>query len=270
MKKFAVLLLAAIMVTSVAACTTTEEEKTTAQNQDAPGQEQALPLVTEGKLIMSTNAGFAPYEYLEGDSIVGVDVDIAQYIADELNLELEIMDVDFTNALLAPQQNKSDFAAAGVSITEERKKSMDFSVEYASSKQVVVVKKGDTSITDEASMMTKIVGVQQGTTADIVYGDTEAYPNGKVQAYKKYLVAADDLKNGKIDSIVMDDLPAQMIVQQNPELEVLDMELFTDKYAFALKKGNQELLDKINPILQELVESGKVEEFTKKHMENAM
>ena len=147
---------------------------------------------------------------------------------------------------------------------------MDFSVEYASSKQVVVVKKGDTSITDEASMMTKIVGVQQGTTADIVYGDTEAYPNGNVQAYKKYLVAADDLKNGKIDCIVMDDLPAQMIVQQNPELEVLDMELFTDKYAFALKKGNQELLDKINPILQELVESGKVEEFTKKHMENAM
>lgn len=130
MKKFAVLLLAAIMVTSVAACTTTEEEKTTAQNQDAPGQEQALPLVTEGKLIMSTNAGFAPYEYLEGDSIVGVDVDIAQYIADELNLELEIMDVDFTNALLAPQQNKSDFAAAGVSITEERKKSMDFSVTF--------------------------------------------------------------------------------------------------------------------------------------------
>ena len=283
MKKMTALLMAAMMMVSMAACSAKEDKNTADSNgsaanpqqstQDAKteeSKEEGLQLVTEGKLIMSTDAGFAPYEYMEGDQIVGIDVDIAQYIADELGLELEIMDVDFTNALLAPQQGKSDFAAAGISVTEERKESMDFSIEYASSKKVVVVKKGNTSITDEDTMVTKTIGVQQGTTADIVYGDTEAYPDTKVQSYKKYLVAADDLKNGKIDCIVMDNLPAEMIVKQNPELEVLDMELFTDKYAFAMQKGNQALLDKINPILEELIESGKIDEFTKKHMETAM
>ncbi len=273
MKKLFTLLLAAAMVASFAACGQKENGTTTPAEGNTPaanttGKEGETK--ASGKFIMATEAGFAPYEYVEGDTIIGVDVDIAQYIANELNMELEIMDVDFTNALLAPQQNKADFAAAGISITEERKESMDFTIEYASSKQVIVVKKGDTSITDEATMIAKTVGVQQGTTADLVYSDTEAYPGATVQAYKKYLVAADDLKNGKIDCIVMDELPAQMIIEQNQDLEILDVELFTDKYAFAVKKGNQELLDMINPILQELVDSGKIEEFTKKHMENAM
>ena len=258
MKKILALLMAAAMMMSFAACGEKEE---TAEGSKETGSD---------KLIMSTEAGFAPYEYMEGEKIVGIDVDIASEIAKELGKELEILDVDFTNALLAPQQDKSDFAAAGISITEDRKEKMDFSIEYAESKQVIVVKAGDTSITDEASMLTKIIGVQQGTTADLVYGSTEDYPDAKIQSYKKYLVAADDLKNGKIECIVMDELPAKMIVEQNKELEILDVELFTDKYAFAVKKGNQELLDKINPILEKMLESGKIAEFTQKHMENAL
>lgn len=279
MKKLLAMLLSAAMMVSFAACGESKEkeestpapstenkteEKTEAADKDADKKE------TKGKLVMSTEAGFAPYEYVEGENIVGIDVDIANEIAKELGLELEIMDVDFTNALLAPQQGKSDFAAAGISITEDRKETMDFSIEYAQSKQVIVAKADDTSITDEATMLTKTIGVQQGTTADMVYGDTEAHPDAKIQSYKKYLVAADNLKNGKIDCIVMDELPAKMIVENNAELKILDVELFTDKYAFAVKKGNQELLDQINPILEEMIQSGKIEEFTKKHMENAM
>lgn len=273
MKKLLALLLSAMMVTSFAACSAKPETggdtKPTGDTEVA-GDAQASTTIKDGKLIMSTEAGFAPYEYAEGEKIVGIDVDIATEIANQMGLELEIQDVDFTNALLAPQQGKSDFAAAGISITEERKESMDFTIEYAQSKQVIVVKKGDTSITDEASMMTKIVGVQQGTTADLVYGDEEAFPGGQIQRYKKYLVAADDLKNGKIDCITMDELPANMIVEKNPELEILAVELFTDKYAFAVKKGNQALLDQINPILEKLVSEGKIDEFTESHMKNAM
>lgn len=270
MKKLLAMLLAATMMASFAACSS--ENKSETKPETTPGSENKTEEKTEGGVLtMSTEAGFAPYEYMEGESIVGIDVDIANEVANQLGLTLEILDVDFTNALLAPQQGKSDFAAAGISITEERKETMDFSIEYAESKQVIVVKKGDTSITDEDTMLGKIIGVQQGTTADLVYGDTEAFPNAQVQPYKKYLVAADDLKNGKIECIVMDELPAKMIVEQNSDtLEILDVELFTDKYAFAVKKGNQELLDKINPILEEMLKSGKIDEFTKKHMENAL
>lgn len=279
MRKILALMLSAALMVSFTACskagdvnedTTTADNTTPSESNTETTENATLPTVNSGKLTMSTEAGFAPYEYLEGENIVGIDVDIATEIANQLGIELEITDVDFTNALLAPQQGKSDFAAAGISITEERKETMDFSIEYASSKQVIVVKKGDTSITDEDSMIQKTVGVQSGTTADLVYGDTEAFPDAKIQSYKKYMVAAGDLKNGKIDCIVMDELPAQMIVESNPDLEILGVELFTDKYAFAVKKGNQELLDKINPILQQMIDDGKIDEFTKKHMEQAL
>lgn len=271
MKKLLTLFLSAAMLLSMAACSNSTTPTTPIDSTaDSTANSAESATVSEGKIIMSTEAGFAPYEYLEGENIVGIDVDIANEIASQLGKEIEIMDVDFTNALLAPQQGKSDFAAAGISINEERKQTMDFSIEYASSKQVIVAKKGGTSITDEATLVQKNIGVQTGTTAELVYGDTEAFPNTQIQSYKKYMVAAGDLKNGKIDCIVMDELPGKMVVEGNPDLEILPVELFTDKYAFAVKKGNQALLDQINPIIQKMLDEGKIDEFTTKHMSEAL
>lgn len=217
-------------------------------------------------LIVGTEAGFAPYEYMDGDKVVGIDMDIAQAIADKLGKKLEIKNMDFDGALLAVQQGKVDFVAAGVSITEERKKKMDFSIEYDESVEVIVVNKENPAVTEVSNegLAGKIIGVQQGNVADL-YIEDEGIDYKELKRYTMFSQAAEDLKNNKIDCIVMDKLPAEALVKANPELAILDDILFTDKYAIAVKKGNKELLDKINEVLQELIDSGKIDEFTLKH-----
>ncbi len=216
-------------------------------------------------LIVGTEAGFAPYEYMEGDQVVGVDMDIAQAIADKLGKKLEIQNMDFDGALLAVQQGKIDFVAAGVSVSEERKEKMDFSIDYVDSTEVVVVNNSAPAVTavSDADLAGKVIGVQQGNIADFyVESNVEAK---EIKRYTKFAQAAEDLKNGKIDCIVMDQYPAEELVEANTELSILDGALFQDKYAIAVKKGNKELLDQINSVIQELRDSGKIEEFTANH-----
>lgn len=218
----------------------------------------------DDKLIMATEAGFAPYEYTEdGSTVVGVDVDIANEIAKALGKELEIQNTDFDGALLAVQNGKVDFAAAGISVTEERKEKMDFTIEYATSKQVIVVNKSANKINSvEDIKADTLVGVQLGNVADFYCSDEM---DCVVKQYKKFLEAAQELKNNKIDCIVMDSLPATQMVESNDDLMILDEELFTDKYAIAVQKGNKELLDQINEVLEDLIADGKIEEYTINH-----
>ena len=216
-----------------------------------------------GKIIMATEAGFAPYEYTEdGQNVIGVDVDIANEIAKALGKELVIQNMTFDGALLAVQEGSADFAAAGISVTPERQEVMDFSIEYATSKQVIVVKKGvETVKTPEDIKEGTAVGVQMGTTADYYCGDLGC----DVKQFNKYAEAVMELKNEKIACIVMDSLPAEQLVAANEDLEILDAELFTDKYAIAVQKGNTELLEQINTALQTLIDEGKVDEYTINH-----
>lgn len=217
-----------------------------------------------GKLIMATEAGFAPYEYYgEGNKIVGVDVDIANEIAKALGKELVVSDMNFDSILNAVSSGKADFGAAGLSITEERLKEVDFTIEYATSKQVIVVKK-DSAIQSGDDLAGKTVGVQTGTVADLYISDEMADTTAK--QYTKYMEAASDLNNGRIDAIVMDSLPAAELVKANDGLVILEKELFTDKYGLAVKKGNTELLNKLNEVLEQLMKDGKIEEFTIKHL----
>lgn len=216
-------------------------------------------------LIVGTEAGFAPYEYMEGDKVVGIDMDIAKAIADELGMELEIKNMDFDGALLAVQQGKVDLVAAGVSVDEERKAVMDFSVDYVNSIEVVVVNKEDPKVADVNDLDGKIVGVQQGNIADNWVSNKENAKPSEVKRYTKFAQAAEDLKNGKIDCIVMDKYPAEELVSANEALVILDGTLFEDKYAIAVQKGNTELLDKINTVINKLIEDGKIEEFTANH-----
>jgi polar amino acid transport system substrate-binding protein len=217
-------------------------------------------------LIVGTEAGFAPYEYMDGDQVVGIDMDIAQAIADSMGKKLIIKNMDFDGALLAVQQGKVDFMAAGLSITPDRAEKMDFSIEYDESVEVIVVNKNNPAVSEVSNdgLAGKIIGVQQGNVADL-YIEDEGIEYKELKRYTMFSQAAEDLKNNKIDCIVMDKLPAEALVKSNTELAILDGTLFTDKYAIAVKKGNKELLDKINAVLQKLIDDGKIDEFTLKH-----
>lgn len=218
--------------------------------------------VTDGKLLMATESGFAPYEYLEGQEIVGVDVDIANEIAKEMGLELEIIDMAFDAIPQALNTGKADVGIAGMSISEERKAQLDFSIEYASTRKVIMVLK-DSGYTKASDLTGKIIAVQQGTMAEY---ETEKYIDGvTILPSKKYFEAVSNLQTGRADAIVMDELPAQQLLTTGDNLMLLEEPLFTDAYVIGVKKGNQELLDVVNKVLQRLIDEGKIEEFTKNH-----
>lgn len=216
-------------------------------------------------IIVGTEAGFAPYEYMDGDKVVGIDMDIAQAIADSMGKELVIKNMDFDGALLAVQNGTVDFVAAGVSVDAERDKVMDFSTEYVNSTEVVVVNAANPAVAtvDDAGLADKIIGVQQGNIADFYVEENVQYK--EVKRYTKFAQASEDLKNGKIDCIVMDQYPAEELVAANPELVIMDGTLFQDKYAIAVDDGNKELLDKINAVIEDLKASGKMDEIIAEH-----
>lgn len=212
----------------------------------------------EDTLVMVTEAGFAPYEYYDGGKIVGVDVAIGEEIAKAMGKKLKVKDVAFDFVINEVKSGKADFGAAGMSITEERKKEVDFTIEYAVSDQVVVVRK-DSNINGFDDIKNKTITVQLGTVAD-QYAE-KTYKDAKLVKHKKYLSAAQDVKSNKADCIIMDALPAKELVKENKDLRILDGVLFQDKYGMIVKKGNKELLDKINEVLQKLVDENKIEKY---------
>ncbi|BCN29499.1 ABC transporter substrate-binding protein [Anaeromicropila herbilytica] len=220
---------------------------------------------TDNQLIVGTEAGFAPYEYLKGDKVVGIDMDIAQAIADSMGKKLVIKNMDFQGALTAVQSGKVDLVIAGVSVNEKRKKVMDFSEDYVNSTEVVVVNKENPTVSSLNDLDNKIIGVQLGNIADSYVSNEDNVKAKEVKRYTKFAQASEDLKNGKIDCIVMDQYPAKELVAKNTDLTTLDGTLFQDKYAVALKKGNDKLLNEVNKVIKELKESGKIDEFTAKY-----
>lgn len=243
-------------------------ESSVAESSEAPAESTSEastdenPSTSGGTLVMATEAGFRPYEYYEGTDIVGVDVDIAREIAAEMGMELVVEHMEFGAIIPAVNSGKADFGAAGMSITDERKQQVDFTIEYATSKQVILTKK-DSDVKGEADLNGKDVGVQLGTVADLVLSDD--YPEVKVRQYNKYMEASNDLINGRLSAIVLDVLPAQELTTMDDSLVILDDALFTDVYAFCVKKENPELLDTINKVMQRLIDEGKIDEFTATH-----
>ncbi len=226
----------------------------------------AVTTVSDGKLIVGTEAGFAPYEYLVGDEVKGIDMDIAQAIADALGVELEVQNMDFDGALLAVQQGKVDIVAAGVSVSEEREEVMDFSVKYVDSKDVILVNKADPKVEESTAeaLADKVVGVQQGNIADLWVSEN-ASPKS-VQRYTKFVQAAQDLLNGKIDCIVMDEAPAQELVASSDALVILEGDaLFEDSYAIAIKKDNAPMKAAVDAVITQLQESGEMDAIIAAH-----
>lgn len=218
----------------------------------------------DSKLILVTEAGFAPYEFYQNGEIVGVDIDIAKEIAKELGKKLVVKDVSFDFLINEVKSGKADFAAAGISITDERKKQVDFTDEYTVSNQVVVVKK-DSPITSFDEISNKKIAVQLGTVADLYVSDN--YPDATLVQHKKYLSAVEDIKAGKADCLIMDELPAKEIVEANTELKIMDGVLFQDRYGMIVKKGNDKLRKQINKVLKRLVEDGTIDKLVLKYSE---
>lgn len=216
----------------------------------------------EDKLIMVTEASFAPYEYYSDGKIVGVDVDIAKEIAKELNKELVVKDVAFDSIIHEVKSGKADLGIAGISYSEERSKQVDFSDDYTSSKQVVVVR-NESSINSITDIKHKKIAVQLGSVADIYV--SEYYDEKNIVRQKKYLAAIQDLKDKKVDCVVMDELPAREIVLRNDDIRILDDVLAEDSYGIIVNKGNYELLDVVNKVIERLKQEGKIEEFVLEH-----
>ena len=218
----------------------------------------------DNKLVMVTEAGFAPYEYYENGEIVGVDVDIAKEIAKELGKELVIKDIAFDSIINEVRTGKADIGAAGISYSDERAKKVDFSINYYVSKQVVIVK-NDSFINSINDINDKKIAVQLGSVADTYV--TENYKNAEIVRQKKYLAAIEDLKVGKVDLVVMDELPAKEIIEKNSGIKILDGELTSDSYGMIVKKGNAELLETVNKVLNRLSSDGSIDNFIIKHTE---
>ena len=279
MKKVFALALTVLMVMSMfAGCGSSNAAKTTTAATEAPATTaeataaettaaataaSELKTVEAGKLIMSTNAAFPPYEMVADDgSLEGIDVEVAGAIAGKLGLELVVDDMDFDAALLAVQQNKSDIVMAGVTVTEDRQLIMNFSDSYATGVQVVIVKEGSDVTLD--NLGEKMIGTQRGTTGYIyTSGD---YGDDHVTAYDNGASAVQALLNGQVDCVVIDSAPAEAFVAANAGLTILDTEYVTENYAIGVNKDNTALLDAINQALAELTADGTIQSIVDKYI----
>ena len=218
----------------------------------------------ENTLVMATNATFPPYEYVEGDEIVGIDPEIAAAIADELGMELQIEDVDFDSIVADVASGKYDMGMAGMTVDPDRLESVNFSDSYATGIQSIIVKEGSPiQSVDDLSSSTKI-GVQQGTTGAQYAADD--YGQDAVVNFNKGADAVQALVTDKVDCVIIDNEPAKSFVEANPGLKILDTEYAVEDYAICVAKDNDELLDKINDALAKLKEDGTVDEIINKYI----
>lgn len=272
-KQVIALLMAAVMVGSMAACgsdgaettaaadTTSAETTTAGEAADEEGKEEAAG---DNVLVMATNAEFPPYEYHDGGDIVGIDVEVAEAIAKKLGMTLEIEDIAFDSIIPELESGKADIGVAGMTVDEDRLKNVDFTDPYTTASQVIIVKE-DSDIAGPDDLKGKYIGVQLGTTGDIYASDYEA-DGSTIERYNKGFEAVQAMQQGKIDAVVIDNEPAKVFVSQNEGIKILDEALTVEEYAIAVKKGNTELLDKINKALGELKESGELQAIIDKYI----
>ena len=277
MKKFLSMALALTMALSLAACggngtsgSTSAAPAASSAAASASAEASELKTVEAGKLIMSTNAQFPPYEMVaDNGSFEGIDVEVAQAIADKLGLELVVDDMDFDAALLAAQNGQSDIVMAGVTVNAERQQVMEFSDSYATGVQVVIVKEDSPiqSVDDLANA--EMIGCQKATTGYIYCSDTVengGYGEDHVTAYDSGATAVMALVNGQVDAVVIDNEPAKAFVAANPGLKILDTEFAVEDYAIGLKKGNTDLLNAINEAMAELKADGTFQSIVDKYI----
>ena len=216
-----------------------------------------------GTLVIATNATFPPYEYVDGEDYAGIDVEVAQAIADELGMELEIQDIDFNSIIPAIESGKADVGIAGMTKTPEREKNVNFSESYATGIQSIIVKE-DSDIASPDDLEGVKIGVQESTTGHIYCEDD--YGADNVIAYTAGANAIEALKTGKVDAVVIDNQPAKEFVKANEGLKVLDTDYVEEEYAIAIAKDNEELLEKVNGVIKQMKEDGSLQAILDKYI----
>lgn len=247
MKKTLMLLLALCLMTTVCCAAFAEEDK---------------PVLT-----MGTNAAFPPYEYFENEKIVGIDAEVAAAIAEKLGMTIDIQHMDFDAIVTAVSTGKVDMGMAGMTVTEDRLQSVNFSVSYATGVQVVIVKEDSPIVSLDdlyAEGAAYVVGVQEATTGDIYC--TDDFGEERVAKYKTGADAVAALTAGKVDCVIIDNEPAKAFVNANEGLKILETEYAVEDYAIAVAQENTELLEKINAALEALIEDGTVAAIVEKYI----
>ncbi|MBQ8209883.1 MAG: transporter substrate-binding domain-containing protein [Clostridia bacterium] len=277
MKKVISVLMAVAMLFSVcmlAGCTdnTTNNNEETSTDEDVSLTATSGSMTaTEGVLVMATNAAFPPYEYVEGGEFAGIDVEIAGEIAKKLNMKLEIKDIEFGSIVGGVQTGKFDMGMAGMTVTDERLESVNFSTSYATGIQVVIVAEDSaiTSLDDLKADGSMKYGVQQDTTGDIYASDTVekgGYGEDNVIRYKTGADAVQALIAGKVDAVIIDNEPAKSFVAANSGLKILDAEWAVEDYAICIAKENSKLLDAVNNALADLKADGTIDKIVAKYI----
>lgn len=264
MKKIIALMLLVLMVAGLAACTTVDDTNTPKDGAEVNEE------VKKEVLTMGTNAEFPPYEFYEDEKIVGIDAEIAAAIAEKLDMELDIQDMAFDSIVTSVETGKISIGMAGMTVTEDRLESVNFTDSYATGVQVVIVRDGGaiTSVDDLFDVGGFSIGVQTATTGDLyATWDLEDEGLATVQRYNKGADAVAALVTGKIDCVIIDNEPAKAFVAANEGLSILDTEYTVEQYAICVAKENTELLEKINTALRELIEDGTVQSIIDKYIE---
>jgi len=276
MKKILSLILALTMIFALCACGKTEAPAETPAEApaetpaetpaEAPAEEAGVTTVEAGVLVMGTNATFPPYEFIsdaDGETIVGIDAEIAAAIAEKLGLELRIEDMDFGSIITAVQTGKIDMGMAGMTVTEERLQNVNFSSTYATGVQAIIVPEGS-AIASVDDLATAKIGVQESTTGHIYCeGD---YGTDAVSPYANGAMAVQALITGKVDCVVIDNEPAKAFVAANEGLTILETPYAVEDYAIAISKDNEGLLTAIDAALVELIEDGTVQSIIDKYI----
>lgn len=269
-KLIAIALVAVLALSMLAGCAGKKPDDTTPSTNTADNTENKLTTITDGKLIMATNAQFPPYEMVadgegvNGTGFEGIDVEIAVAIAKKLGLELVIDDMDFDAALMAVQTGKADVVLAGLTYREDRDELMDFSKPYAQGVQVVIVKEGSAIKTVDDLANAGLIGVQRGTTGYIYC--TDDYGEEHVAAYDNGSLAIQALLNDQIDCVVIDNGPAKAYVAETAGLTILDTEYVVEDYCIAVPEGNADMQTAIDNVLAELTADGTIQAILDKYI----
>ncbi len=249
MKKILAIILCAVMVFAFAGCASfrTYDE-----------------IKEDGKLVVATNATFPPYEFRDDNgNFAGIDIEIIQAVGEYLGLEVEITDIEFDAIITSVSSGKADIGIAGMTVTEDRLKNVDFSDTYATGKQVVITA-SDSGINGVADLAGKKVGVQTGTTGDIYASDDSTI--GSVEQFNSGTEAVLALSQGKIDAVIIDNEPAKKYIEKYEDLVIIDEEYTYEEYAMCIAKGNTELVEKINEALKALKDSGELQKIIDKYI----
>ncbi len=280
-KKFLSLAIAAVMAASLAACGSEAEETTAAaETEESAAETESQEAESEsseeteaegeteasgGTLTMATNAEFDPWEFHDGDDIVGIDPEVAQAIADKLGMELKIEDMAFDAIIPSVTSGKADIGMAAISVTPEREATVDFTDTYAESALVLLVGADNEEITGIDDLADHVVGVQTGTTGDLKA--SEIVGDDNVDRFNTYFEAVESLKQGKVDAVLIDNAPAKVFLTQNSDsVKQAGEELDKEEYAIAVSKGNEELVEKLNTAIAELQEDGTLDEIMNKYI----